>query len=282
MGRKRPEPAFAAGTLDNGIEYATWGEGPRVLVFLPGGPGSSVPRGFAARGMARRFAPYVEAGFSVRMLTRVRGMPPGHEVADMADDVDAALTETGDARADLVVGESFGGMVALHLAVRHPDRVGMLALVASGPAVSDWCAEIDRRLAEALRRRDRTEAATVFAEYLAPGRRARLLRRTLAPVFEDVVLPDHDSAIDDALVEVEAELSCDARPLLHRITAPTLVLAGDRDRIFPFEDVLESARLVPDCEVRRFPGRGHVGMAASPLVPGEVLAFARRVEDRAG
>lgn len=54
------------------------------------------------------------------------------------------------------------------------------------------------------------------------------------------------------------------------------MLAGDRDLIFPFDEVLEAARLVRDCEVRRFPGRGHIGMAASPCVPGEVLAFAAR------
>ena len=120
MGRKRSEPAFEAGTLGNGIEYAVWGEGARTLLFLPGGPGSAVPRGFAAKGMGRRFAPYVDAGFRVRLLTRVRGMPPGHEVGDMADDVDAALAETGDGRVDVVVGESFGGMVALHLAANHP------------------------------------------------------------------------------------------------------------------------------------------------------------------
>ena len=276
MGGHQAGPAFESGSFGNGIEHATWGEGPRTLVFLPGGPGSAVPHGVWQRMMGRSFAPYVDRGFRVRRLTRRRGMPPGHTVAAMADEVAAVIAEEPDGRADLVVGESFGGMVALHLAASHPRRVGLLALVASGPRLSDWCADVDRRLAEALRRGDRTGAATVFGEYVLPGPRSRVLRRALAPITLSVMLPHHEAALGDALVEVEAERACDARPLLPRIEAPTLVLAGDRDRIFPFDDVLAAARLVPDSEVRRFPGRGHVAMASSPRVSGEVLSFAAR------
>lgn len=281
MGGTRGAAVFESGRFGNGIEHATWGAGPRTLLFLPGGPGSAVPHGVWQRMMGRSLAPYVDQGFRVHRLTRRRGMPPGHTVAAMADDVAAALAEVPAGRADLVVGESFGGMVALHLAANHPHRVGLLVLVASGPRISDWCADVDRRLAQALRRGDRAEAATVFGEYVLPGPRSRMLRRAFAPLAASALLPGHRTALGDAVVEVEAERACDARPLLPRIQAPVLVLAGDRDRIFPFDDVLTAARSVPDCEVRCFPGRGHVGTASSPRVPGEVLAFVRRVEDRA-
>lgn len=276
MGGERTVPLLETGRFGIGIEYASWGAGQRTLLFLPGGPGSSVPHGLTARMMGRSVVPYVDAGYRVLRLTRVRGMPPGHSCADMADDVVAALDEAGVGRADLVVGESFGGMLAQHLAANHADRVGLMALVASGPRISDWCSDVDRRLARALRRGDRTEAATVFGEYVLPGPRSRMLRQALAPLAASAMLPGHPTALGDALVEVEAERACDARPLLPRVEAPTLVLAGDRDRIFPFDDVLAAARSVPDCAVRRFPGRGHVGMASSPRVPGEVLAFAAR------
>lgn len=49
MGGRRAEPRLETGRFGNGIEYASWAEGPRTLVFLPGGPGSSVPRGRTAR-----------------------------------------------------------------------------------------------------------------------------------------------------------------------------------------------------------------------------------------
>ena len=264
------------GTSGNGIEHASWGTAGRAALFLPGGPGSSLPHGVWQRMAGRQLAPYVDAGFSAWMVTRRRGMPVGHTVADIADDYATFIDEQLGGHADLVVGTSFGGMVALHLAANHPGRVGRLVLVASGPALSDWCADVDRRMAEALRRGDDTEAATIFGEYVVPGPRGRLLRRLLAPTFKGVFLPDHPSARADALVELEAERRSDARPLLPRISAPTLVLAGDRDRIFPFDDVLDAARLIPDCEVRRFPGRGHVGMASSSRVPAEVLRFAAR------
>lgn len=275
----------ASGTAGNGMEYARWsrdGGSGRSALFLPGGPGSAVPHGMWRSLAGRQFAAYVEAGFDAWTVTRRRGMPTEHGIAEIADDYAAFVDELLAGRADLVVGTSFGGMVALHLAASRTESVGLLALVASGPAVSAWCFDVDGRIATALRRGDDREAATVFGEYVWADPRRGWVRRLAAPVFRGVLLPGHPAARSDALVELEAERRCDARPLLPHITAPTLVLTGEQDRIFPFDEVLEAARLVPDCEVRRFPGRGHVGMAASARVPGEVLAFAaRRGEDHA-
>jgi pimeloyl-ACP methyl ester carboxylesterase len=59
----------------------------------------------------RRFRLYVAAGFTVWILTRRRHMPAGHSAADMADDVAQAIADLGR-RVDLVVGESYGGMIA--------------------------------------------------------------------------------------------------------------------------------------------------------------------------
>ena len=50
-------------------------------------------------------------------------MPPGHTAADIADDFAGYVDERMGGRADLVVGVSFGGMVALLLATR-PSRGG--------------------------------------------------------------------------------------------------------------------------------------------------------------
>jgi hypothetical protein len=97
------------GTFQNGIEYLTFGTGPRTMLFLSGGPGRALPEGLMLRLSRRQFQPYVEAGYTVWSVTRRRHMPAGHTVADMAADCAEAIAEELGGRVDLVVGESYGG-----------------------------------------------------------------------------------------------------------------------------------------------------------------------------
>ena len=59
----------------------------------------------------------------------------------IADDIDALLQQLGRAQVD-VLGYSFGGCVALRLAVQHPDRVRRLVLVSTPFANDGWYAEM--------------------------------------------------------------------------------------------------------------------------------------------
>ena len=109
------------GTFPNGMEYLTWGDGPRTLLSILGGPGSFVPTGTMARMLVRQSRPYVAAGYTNWIVTRRRDMPADHGIADMADDYAQLVTEEFGGRVDLVVAESFGGMIAQYLAARHPN-----------------------------------------------------------------------------------------------------------------------------------------------------------------
>lgn len=85
--------SLRSGTFANGMEFLTWGSGPKVLLFISGGPGSSIPKGMMAQVSRRWFDPFVEAGYAVWLVTRRRNMPTGHSVADMADDYAQIIAE---------------------------------------------------------------------------------------------------------------------------------------------------------------------------------------------
>ncbi len=259
------------GRFGNGIEFLAAGEGARTLVWLQGGPGSGFPPSWMMRAFAGSWAPLVDAGFTVWMLTRRRGMPAGHTIADMADDVAEAITSELGGWVDVVVGESYGGMIAQYLAANHPDRLGRLVLSSSAGRFDHRADDADRRGVEAIRDGSRLRAGAALADAMMPGARYRLLRPLMAPLFGWFVTGFGTG--DDPLVEYQAELSFDARPVLPRISVPVLLLAGDRDDVFPKRFVEETAGLIPDCTLIWYQGLGHMRACSSGRVPHDIVAF---------
>lgn len=264
------------GMFRNGMEFLTWGAGPRNLLFIPGGPGSGLPLGLTGRMSRRWFDPFESAGFTIWYVTRRRGMSRGHTVADMADDYADAIGDRLGGRVDLVVGESYGGMIAQYLAARHGGAMGRVAIVVAAAEVSEWGKEVDTRLAAAVERGDSAAAGAAFAEYVIPSDRGRWIRRLLGRWIGRGLLSGKSYPASDILVEVEAEIAFDARPVLPDVTVPAILLCGERDRFFPPEVVAETARLIPDCAQVIYAGQGHVKVATSSRVPRDVLEFVDR------
>jgi len=264
------------GTFPNGMDFLTWGGGAKTLLFLPGGPGSAIPAGLFARMSRAWFDPFVEEGYAVWFVTRRRNMPEGHSVEDMAGDYARLISDEFGGRVDLVVGESFGGMIAQYLAALHGDSWDQLALVVAAAEVNDWGKQVDARLCDALSKGDKTRFGMAFAEYVLPGERSRWARRIFGPLIARSFLSGKSYPPADLMVELEAEIAYDARPVLPRIEAPVVLVTGDRDQFFPMEVVEETVRLIPDCTLVVYAGQGHVKAATNKRVAHDVLAFVDR------
>ena len=264
------------GTFATGMDYLAWGDGPRTLLSIPGGPGSFVPTGSLARMLERLHRPYVDAGFTVWLVTRRRGMLEGHTIADMADDYARLIADELGGRMELAVGESYGGLVAQELAARHPERLDRVAVVIAGWRASDWGRDVDSRLGTAVARGDRTGSGLAFAEYVLPGRRLRLVRRLVAPLVGRALFAEELCPPADVLTELAAELAFDSRAVLPTIRIPVLLVSGGRDRFAPPALVDETAALIPDCAVVRYDRKGHLGTGTDKRVARDVLAFVSR------
>jgi pimeloyl-ACP methyl ester carboxylesterase len=163
-------------------------------------------------------------------------------------------------------------MIAQHLAANHPDRLGRLVLSSSAGRFDHRSDEADRRVVQAIRDGSRLRAGAALADALMPEARYRLLRPLMAPLFGWFV--SGFGTGDDAVVEYQAELSFDARPELPRISVPVLLVAGDRDVVFPRAYVEETARLIPDCTLIWYHGLGHMRACSSSRLPHDIVAFA--------
>ncbi len=272
MARRRtatPTVPVRTGTFPNGVGYAALGTGPRTILFLPGGPGVAPWE----KSPARAFLPaYATGEFTVWWLARVRDMPTGYSVADMADDVAGVIAELGG-RVDAVVGASYGGLIALYLAARHPESVGRIALLGSTAVIPDATKALDRRFGEALGNNRFTEAAEAGLEEMPVS--SPLLRRLLAPIVGRM-LASKDVNGPDVLVEMEAEMAYDARPILPQVTAPVLIVAGTGDVLLPREAIEETAQGLRDCTVIWHDGANHIRTIKGKRTAGEVLDFLRQ------
>jgi len=261
-------PAVRTGTFTNSIEYAALGTGPRTVLFLPGGPGTPSWE----KAHARSFLPaYATEGYTVYWLSRRRNMPAGHSIADMADDVAQVIAELGG-RVDAVIGASYGGLIALHLAAQHPDRLGRVVLLGSAATIPEEAKELDRRWGEAWGHGRFTEAGEAMLAEVLPAENLAWLRRLLAPLAGRM-LAAWDCNLGDVLVETQAEMAYDARSVLPQITAPVLIVAGDRDLFLPREVIEATAAGISDSTVIWREGAGHVRTIRSKQTTSDVLAF---------
>ena len=164
-----------------------------------------------------------------------------------------------------VMGLSLGGIVAQQLAVDHPGRIDRLVLVSCTHRFGPYLREIAMLLAQALR-------------HFPP----ELFRRTVeilgsSPQYFD----QHAAEIDQKIAQtvetgfsrsaIAKQLRCLARSdgthdQDYRITAPTLVVAGDQDALIPACYARQMANLIPDSEFVLLPECGHNVFVEKPDV----------------
>ena len=158
--------------------------------------------------------------------------PPAYATEDFAGDIVGVIDRLGWESA-VLVGHSMGGHNAIACAAWHPDRIRGLVIVDSRPAIpAERLAQMKERGERPPRQHPTIEAAVAAFRLLppettaAPALLAHLARESVA-WRDGAVSLRFDPACYAARVPV------DGWPLLPRITAPTLVVRGERSPILP-------------------------------------------------
>ncbi|HYP43573.1 MAG TPA: alpha/beta hydrolase [Propionibacteriaceae bacterium] len=258
------------GMLDHRFPYVRFGGGPEPLVVLTGlAFDNNAPTVAEARlygWSMRRLA----AGRTVTVLRRPRGLSNASGELSTADIADLYASVLADEPGPVdVLGLSTGGLIAQHLALRHPRIVRRLVLAVTGARIAepgrricqDWLVHVERRDWRALR-------ATLAASAV-DGRTAQGLARLLGGSRRE---PDPRD-VADFEATVRADLQHDTTAALPEMAVPTLILGGKDDPFFPESVLRATAAAIPLAHLEIHAGGHGVPKHHSRWLQDHVTAF---------
>jgi pimeloyl-ACP methyl ester carboxylesterase len=171
-------------------------------------------------------------------------------------------------------GTSFGALVALRLAILHPERVASLVAITAGPRVDADFWEGSLRVREAAlegaaggdggKVLDLILPVTYSPEYLAANAELLAVHRR-----QTALLPAKWYRGIAAIISAIEGL--DLTPDLPRIQCPALVLAGEEDQMFPLASARALAAGIPGARFEAVPGGSHAIVIEKPAEVARVL-----------
>jgi 3-oxoadipate enol-lactonase len=148
-----------------------------------------------------------------------------------------------------LVGNSFGGEIALRTALAHPDRVSKLVLIDSGLPAWDWTEEMTSYF--------EAEGAAVEACDLDAATEVNL-QFWVKPEHHDEVRPQQRHALELQTAHEEPDVLWPEMPPLSSLTVPTLVVVGEDDKA-DFRAIAQHlAEEIPDADLAVVAGAGHL------------------------
>jgi pimeloyl-ACP methyl ester carboxylesterase len=228
-----------------------------TMLLLHGGPG------FDHSVMIHTLAPLADVAQLVVLDHRGQGRSDGDDpsewnLARWVPDI-AEFCQALELERPIILGQSFGGVVALAVAARHPDLPSKLIVSSSlakfrpdraFPMFEQLGGPKVREVAERHFRELSDETAEEFLRVCLPVYNPK-------PMEPDVI----------ARVRLKLEVGnhffrnegfeVDLLPELPNIRCPTLVLGGELDPITPVADSEDIAAAIPQAELRIFQGAGH-------------------------
>lgn len=231
--------------------------------LLHGGPGGD------HSGFKPAFSPLAERMQLVYVDHRgqgrsARGPRETYTLDNNVDDLEALRQHLGLDNV-VVIGVSYGGMVALTYASRYPDSVSHLVAVVTSPSYR-FLDRAKQIVAERGTEEQKQMTDILWAGAFESDEQLLHYYSVLGPLYSLKFDPAKAAESRsrgirsvDAINEGFGGFlrTYDVTGELHKITAPTLVIAGRHDWICPVDQSEEIARLIPHADLRIFENSSH-------------------------
>jgi pimeloyl-ACP methyl ester carboxylesterase len=235
------------------------------LVLMHGGPGADLHTLMSFRPLADRFTLVF---YDHRCNGRSTGAVESMNFENLTADADALRQALGFEKW-AVLGHSFGGNVALEYALRYPQGISHLMLVNSG---ADFRWPREKAPEELAKRGFSPEIVSVarrhFSGHFEPSEMLPNLMKLgkaynpytgLSKMPHMLIMGLQTKLRSEALIYAETHFLKDWNVMdrLHEINAPTLVMAGAEDFVYPAEHQKELAAGIPNARLALIERAGH-------------------------
>lgn len=225
-----------------------FGKGQKQMVILPGMSIKSVI--LSAKAVEAAFAMFA-SDYTVYLFDRKENISSPYSVNDMAEDTYRAMQVFGVTNA-YVFGASQGGMMALTLAIHHPDAVAKLFLGSTLSRQND------------ISRNTFSEWKALSEKGVARPLVSDMVKRVYSPEYNEKYKSAIDAMLDDATDEElkrfavlsKASLDFDVYGELDRISCPVTVVGSDRDNVLSGNASHEIAEKLC-CPIYMYSGYSH-------------------------
>jgi proline iminopeptidase len=259
--------------VGSGLDAASGFRQKPTLIILHGGPG------FDHTYLRPWLDPVSEVAQLVYIDERGCGRSARHtneyyQLGIMADDI-VLFCKTLDIERPMVLGQSFGGFVALSMALRHPDFMSGIVLFDTSPA---WTGGYDldalEQLVDGQRGKELREVAYKESTGTATPEELKRFEQEIMPLYwHQGFKPEYIAELfGNPLVNMDIATymmgtlskEYDMRSYLSEIKVPALVLQGRYDWVTPMTGAEEMAQAIPNGQLHIFEHSGHMVFMEEP------------------
>lgn len=159
-----------------------------------------------------------------------------------------------------VLGWSLGGQIALHWAAREPQKIKRLMLVTSTPCFAnrdDWTFGMPQETLQLFAADLEKNHAATLRRFLALQVRGSEGERELLAVLRETLFSRGEPQLEALRAGLNILQDADQRGELQNIKQPTLLIAGERDKLTPPQASHYMAQTMPNASMVEIKGAAH-------------------------
>ena len=257
------------------MDYFQFGHGKETLVILPGLSVHNVM--VFADSVAEAYQLFTD-DYTIYVFDRRKELPPTYSVYEMAQDTAEALHVLGLDEVNLF-GASQGGMIAMEVAIDHPELVQKLVLGSTSACVEERQYQVIEKWIQLAKSADAKGLCLAFGEAIYPQDVFEQSRTLLTEAAESLT----DEDLKRFIVLAEGMTGFDVTNDLEKITCPVLVIGSKDDQVLggdASERIIE--HLTAHAELYMYDGYGHAVYDTAPDYKERIQTFLKPAQNAPG